>query len=204
VNRRERRAAAKGSQSASGGASGVVALYEAGVRHIEAGRFLDAQVCCRQALELDAHHADTLHLMGLLSFGQGQYDHAVEWIANAVRQSPKAEYLSNLGAALQRQGRRDDALKAFDKAVQLKPDDAGLWTNLGLALEDLKRPSDALLCFQRALELDPRHLEAAFRCAQLLHQLGKLEEALALFDVCDELRPLHVTTLWSRSLVLRA
>ena len=203
MNRRERRAAAKGFQSVSRDASSVAALYKAALRHIEAERFLDAQICCRQALERDALHADTLHLMGVLSFRQGHNDLAVEWFANAIRQNPKAEYLSNLGAALQRLGRHDEALKALDKAVQLKPDDAALWTNLGVALEELTRLSDAELCFQRALQLDPRHFEAAFRNAVLLHRLGRLEEAIVQLDLCDELRPHHFAMLWWRSIVLR-
>jgi cytochrome c-type biogenesis protein CcmH/NrfG len=31
-------------------------------------------------------------------------------------------------------GRRDDALKAFDKAVQLRPDDPELWWHMGNVL----------------------------------------------------------------------
>jgi tetratricopeptide (TPR) repeat protein len=170
---------------------------------MQAGRYLDAQVCCQQALALDAHHAETLHLMGILSFQQGLYDLAVEWIARAIRHNPKAEYLSSLAAALQLQGRRDEALQALDKAVQLRPDNAGLWVGLGVALEEAKRASDAVLCFQRALQLDPRHLEAAVRSAVLLQELGRLQDSLVHFDLCDELRPEHAPTLASRSLVLR-
>lgn len=118
--------------------------------------------------------------MGLLSLETNHHDLAVEWIASAIKRSPKAEYLSSLGAALQRQGRRDEALKALDKAVQLRPDDAALWTSLVVVLEELKRPSDAVLCFQHALKLDPRHLEAAYRSAVLLHQLGRLGKTILI------------------------
>src|SRR5262249_30558393 len=88
--------------------------------------------------------------MGLLSLETGHWDLAVEWIANAIRQSPQARYLSSLGTALQRQGRREEALKAFGKAVQLTPDDAVLWTSLGIVLDELQCPTDAVLCFRRA------------------------------------------------------
>ena len=42
-------------------------LYEAGVRHLRAGAHLDAQLCGQQALAMDPHHADTMHLMGLIT-----------------------------------------------------------------------------------------------------------------------------------------
>ena len=136
---------------------------------MRAGRNLDAQICCQQSLEIQSSHADTLHLMGLVCLDAKQYDHAVEWIARAIRQDPKPEYLTSLGTALQQQGRLEEALKAFDKAVQLKPDVAELWKNLGNVLLDLKRPADALLSFQHALKLTPRHWHAAHQSAVLLY-----------------------------------
>ena len=82
-------------------------LCEAGVRHLQTGQPLDAENCCRQALAIDNRCADALHLMGLLSFHARRYDHAVEWTARAIAQGPTADYLSTLGMALQRLGRRD-------------------------------------------------------------------------------------------------
>ena len=179
------------------------ALHEAGLRHMRAGRHLDAQLCCRQALETNPDHADTLHLMGLLSIHAGQHDLAVAWAAQAIRQDPKPEYLATLGTALRRQGRLDEALKAFDKAVQLRPDDAELWKNLGDVLGELKRPADALLTFQHVLKLNPRHWDAADNSGRLLHQLKRWPEALVQFDLCDRLRPAHAPTLQIRAICQR-
>lgn len=167
------------------------------------GRFLEAQQCCRQALAIDAGHADTLHLMGLLAFQAEQYDHAVEWMARAIRSDPKPDYLLNLGTTLTRQGRHEEALKTFDKAIQLQPENAELWTKLGGALAELTRPGDALLSFQQALKLNPSHWDAAYQSGILLHELERYEEALTQFDLCEELRPDHVPTLQARGRALR-
>jgi tetratricopeptide (TPR) repeat protein len=164
-------------------------LFAAGLLHMRDGRYLDAQICCQQSLAANPEHADSLYLMGLLSLHAEQYDLAVEWIVRAIRQNPKTEYLSTLGTTLQHQGRYDDALKTFDKAVQLKPDDAGLWKDLGNVLVALERPADAVLSYQQALKLDPRDWDAANRCGALLHRLGRLEEALAHFKLYDQLQP---------------
>jgi tetratricopeptide (TPR) repeat protein len=179
------------------------ALYEAGLGHLRAGHSLEAQLCCQQALAIDPNHADTLHLMGLLCFEAKQHDHAVEWLARAIRQDPKAEYLSTLGTTLQHQGRHEEALKAFDKAVQLKPDVAELWKNLGNILVDLQRPADALLTFQHALTLNPRHWQSAHQAGYLLFQSDRFAEALSHFDLCLEQQPDHVATLQLRALSLR-
>jgi tetratricopeptide (TPR) repeat protein len=205
MNRRERRASARKSEKPSNGpgAGSAGALCEAAVGHLQAGRYLDAQVCCKQALALDAGHADTLHLMGLLHLQDGQYDFAIEWIARAIRQDPKPAYLLSLAAALQKQGRREEALKALDKAVQLKPDDAELWRNLGCVLIDLDRKDEAVLSFQHVLKLSPRHWDAADKSGCLLHQLDRFEEALEQFNLCDELQPNRALTLRMRALTLR-
>ena len=150
-------------------------LYEAGVRHLRAGAPLDAQLCCQQALAMDPHHADTMHLMGLISHHANRHDLAVEWISRAIKQEPKPEYLTSLGNTLLEQGRREEALKTFDKAVQLKPDSAELWKNLGDVLQKLERRDEALLSFQHALKLDPRNSETADKSAYLLSELSRLK-----------------------------
>jgi tetratricopeptide (TPR) repeat protein len=200
-----RREGAHTFENVSGGsvAATPAALYEAGVANMQAGRFLEAQRCCERALAAEGGHADSLHLMGRLSIEAGQHDHAVEWIARAIRLDPKVDYLASLGIALHRQGRLEEAVNALDKAVQLRPEDAGLWTALGAMLQEAGRPSDAVLCFEHSLKLDPRQLEAAWRSAILLRQWGRLEEALLRFDLCEQLRPRDAVTTNTRSLVLR-
>ena len=90
MNRRERRAAgAKGPPKSRRAATLTPAeLYQAGLEHRRAGRSLDAQVCCQQALAIDPAHAGTLHLMALLSLDVKQYDHALEWITRAIELAP--------------------------------------------------------------------------------------------------------------------
>jgi tetratricopeptide (TPR) repeat protein len=204
MNQRHRRAAARKSQTASGaGLANSAALYEAGLGHMRAGRYLDAQICCQQAIALDSAHADTLHLMGLLSLHAKQHDQAVEWISRAIRRDPKPAYLTSLGTTLLDQGRQEEALQVFDKAVQLKPDDADLWRDLGNVLVEAGRSGDAILTFQQAIKLNPRHWEAANRVAFLLYSAQRFEESVACFTVCDGLQPDHFSTVYMRALALQ-
>ncbi|MGA7807621.1 tetratricopeptide repeat protein [Bradyrhizobium sp.] len=198
----ERRAAAQKSKATSDGASRPARLYQAGMRHLQAGRQLDAQICCQQALAVDPNHADTFHLMGLLALQAQQYDLAAEWFARAIRQGPKPQYLLSLGAVLRQQGRLEEALKAVDEAVQLKPDDACAWKQLGDVLADVKRGEQALASYQQALRLNPGDWEAAEKTGCLLSQLGRLEEALGYLRLSDQLQPNSAATLQMCALVL--
>ncbi|UFZ07972.1 tetratricopeptide repeat protein [Bradyrhizobium ontarionense] len=156
---------------------------------MRAGRHLDAQLCCQQILARDPGRADTLHLMGLLCIHTGQLDHAVEWLAGAIRRDPKPLYLTTLGTVLLQQGRGAEALKAFEKAVELEPENAERWRNLGMVPAQLRRNDDAILSFQHALKLEPRSWDAANKVAILLYQAARFEDARVHLDLCETLKP---------------
>lgn len=185
-------------------ANDVVAVCADIDGELRAGRLLDAQLRCQRALEASPEQPELLHLMALICLGAAEFDHAVEWVSRAIRKDPKPSHLATLGTALQRAGRLDDAAKTFDKAIQLKPDDAALWASLGGVLRERNQPSDALLCFEHAQKLDPHHIDAAYQSAAVLLQLGRLEEALAQCDLCETLRPHDAATISMRSVVLRS
>src|SRR5271166_2533935 len=97
-------------------------LYLAAVDHFRAGRHLDAELCCRQALAQNSGHADTFHLLGILALHAGQYDQAVESLSHAIRREARHDYMRSLGTTLLKQGRHADALQVFDKSAQLNPE----------------------------------------------------------------------------------
>jgi tetratricopeptide (TPR) repeat protein/ADP-heptose:LPS heptosyltransferase len=203
MNRHERRAAAKksGNSPKPSSAATPVGLYEAGMAHFRAGRHLDAQICCRQALAANSNDPDAQHLMGLLSLHAKQYDHAAAWISRAIEQNSTAEYLATLATALQHQGKLAEALKALDEALRLKTDDAGLWKARGKLCAELKLASEALQSFQHALKLAPNDCDTATQCGRLLYRMGRLEQAYFHFDRCVALQP-SVETLYRRGRVL--
>ncbi len=176
------------------------ALYEAGLQHFRAGRLLEAQICCKEALALKPEHADTLHLAELLSLHSKQYHHAVEWIAKALRQTPKPEYLLSLGSVLQLLGQLEEALKAYKKGATLKPDDVELWRHIGFVLTKLDRTDEAILAFQHLLRLSPHHKEAADICATLLFETERFNEAADHYSLFAEIEPARAETYQLRGL----
>lgn len=97
----------------------------------------------------------------------------------------------------------EEALKAFDKALQLQPDSAELWRGLGNVLFKLNRDNDALLSYQRALQLEPGDFAAASKAGVLLHRQRRWAEALAHFNICEALQPDHAAILNLRAIAHR-
>ncbi len=178
-------------------------LHGAALGEVLGGRPLEALVHCQQALAIDPENPETMNLVGIVYTEAKQFDHAVEWASRAIRKQPKPAYLTTLGIALQKLRRYDDALKAFDKAVQLKPDEAEPWWHMGNVLIEAGRSSEALLCLEHTLRLNPQHSDAAYQAGHILHGLGRFEEALAYLDRSAELRPDHALTLHMRALALK-
>ncbi len=52
------------------------------------------------------------------------------------------------------QGKRDEALACFRRAIELKPDYTTAYNNLGAVLSDQGKQEEALACFHRALEAE--------------------------------------------------
>ena len=170
--------------------------------NLKTGKLLKAQSSAQEAFKLDPENPETMHLMAVVSLAANQLDHALEWASRAIRRSPRSEYLATLGTVLLKAGRLDEALRVFDKAVQLTPDDAELWRQMADALVRAKRMSDALLCFRRTLELDPQNADAAYKAGHILHGMGQFADSLAHLSCSADLRPNHAPTLHARALVL--
>ena len=67
---------------------------------------------------------------------------------------------NNLGNALKDQGKLDEAVACYRRALELKPDFAEAHNNLGNALKDQGKLDEAIACYRRALELKPDYAEA--------------------------------------------
>ena len=192
MNQREPRAAAFSSVETAAAArpQTSAAYFEAGLRLLEAGEIAQAEQCGRQALAIDAGHADSLHLMGLLCVVAGQNDLAIAWFAQAISRNPDvADYFSNLATALVNLGRCDEAIKSLDRALVLKPDWAELWHRMGQLLQQQDRADEAGLCFDRALEVGPRYLEAANASALAHFNAARYEAAIERFERSIEIDP---------------
>jgi len=118
--------------------------------------------------------------------------------AERVRQGLKAVQLSptigdahkDLYELLRDQGKLDEAIGVFRKAIEIDPKSAEAQDNLGAALRnDLRDYEKAAECFRKAIELNPRNAKYWVHLSYVLQDQRKLDESNAACRKAIEIDP---------------
>ena len=96
---------------------------------------------------------------------------------------------NNLGAALTRKGKFEEAVGHFSKSLQIRPDQPNTHVNLAVAQVQLGNLESAIAHYTKALELDPNHPGAHNNLGNALVLQGKPDEAAAEFRRALEINP---------------
>ena len=75
-----------------------------------------------------------------------------------------------------REGKSEDAIAAFDRALEIEPSHTYAWHDRGVCLRALERNEEALASITKALELAPAEEEILFTCGATLQKLGILRD----------------------------
>jgi tetratricopeptide (TPR) repeat protein len=96
---------------------------------------------------------------------------------------------NNLGNWLLQQGRADEAMTHYLRALELKPDYPEAHYNLANVLARQGQADNAAEHLQTAVRFDPKYTKAHHNLGTLLLGAGKFEEAISHFEKALELQP---------------
>lgn len=105
---------------------------------------------------------------------------------SAANKSNPSEWLDK-GNALRKMGMYDEAINAYNRAIDLNPELAEPWYNNGVALFDQGRYNESIEAYDRAIDLNPKWALPWYGKGKSLDQLGLHEDALEAYDVAVEL-----------------
>ena len=125
------------------------------LHHHTVGRLHEAEKIYRQILAADPNHVDALHFLGVLAHQGGKHEDSIKWIKRAIELGAGADAWNNLGEPLRALDRRDEALEAYRKALELEPDNAEALTNFGLMLLEERKYAEAAQHLQKAIAINP-------------------------------------------------
>ena len=92
-------------------------LLQQGAAHLRACRMEEAEHSFHEVLRGDSGHGPANSMMGLLRFQQDRAADALLFFTAALRRQSDAATLTNYGLTLDRLGRQEEALAAFDRVL---------------------------------------------------------------------------------------
>lgn len=84
----------------------------------------------------------------------------------------------NIGDMLSFQGKTEEAITQYSKALQLDPDEASAHTGMGIALAENGQATEAIDHLSTALKIDPDSGDAHMYLGDIMNRQGRLEEAI--------------------------
>src|SRR6516162_271181 len=144
----------------------TVELLEAAQRHHQAGQLAEAERHYRKILASDRKHIGSTDLVGIIA--------------------------NNLGNVLKEQGKLDNAVAQYHRALALKPDFAEAHNNLGNTLKKQGRLDEAVAQYERALALKPDYVVARYNLGNTYGERGKLDNAAAHYRQALAVNPNYV------------
>ncbi len=96
---------------------------------------------------------------------------------------------SNLGSALAKAGRNEEAIPYYEKGLAINPQFHEVYNSLGVALMAVGRPDDAITQFEKIEDVYPDSADLQNNLGQALMQTGRLEEAAQHFELAVKAKP---------------
>ncbi|HMQ06104.1 MAG TPA: tetratricopeptide repeat protein [Saprospiraceae bacterium] len=155
------------------------------------GDLVQAESLITLCIKQNPHHADSLHLLGLIKSQTGKLEEGLKWVEMALQKRIHPMYYNNLGLILSRLGRWKDAITQYRLALKLSPDFLEARLNLATALSTIGKVAQSIPHFKNVIDKDPFHLRAFFNWGNALHKLGRHSEALEKFDNCVQIQPTY-------------
>ena len=111
--------------------------------------------------------------------------------------------LNVLGGSFNGQGKFQEAIESYNKAIQIKPDYAEAYSNRGIALKELGELEEAVESCNKAIQIKPDYAEAYYNRGIALKDLGQLEEAIESYNKAIQIKPDCADTYNNRGIALK-
>jgi tetratricopeptide (TPR) repeat protein len=151
----------------------------------------DGQSVFEHALTVTERNYFAHNHLGRTFENRGEVELAARQYEAAIAIRPSAGTLSNLGAALAKLGRHEDAVARFEDALRLEPDSASAHSNLGVVYGMFDQPQKAIAAYERALELGSQKPAPYYNLGSLLVRLGEFERGARHLEQALALDPYH-------------
>ncbi len=168
------------------------AAYERGLQDLEEGRTAMGLSALQEAVALEPDSPLYHNALGVLYLNLKQHREALEELKRAVDLDGNyGEALHNLGVAYAEEGKWEEAVRLYRKALSIPAygNSDGTYHNLGWAYYNLNRLPEAEETFRLVLKLQPNMASAHYLLGLVLLKMARRDDAKVEFRRARELAP---------------
>ncbi len=99
---------------------------------------------------------------------------------------------NNKGISYGNLSKLEQAIKCYDKAIEIDPNNSGAWDNKGNALRLTGRNKEALECYNNAIKINPSNASAWANKGAVLSTLGQLNDSLQCLHRALDIKPINM------------
>jgi len=134
-------------------------------------------------------------------FSKGEIHQTLKVVQDLFKDYPDEPVLFNIsGACHAHLGKLEDAIKNYDRAIEIKPDYAKAHFNLAGALQDLGQLESAVNSYEKALAIEPGYAEAHNNLGSVLKDLKQNEAAVQSYKQALVIKPDYIEAQYSLGL----
>jgi tetratricopeptide (TPR) repeat protein len=155
------------------------------------GELESAKNIYQQILDLDPHHYNSMHLLGLIHHQLGDSKTAASLVSQAIGINATHVLMhSNLATIFETLQRWADALTCWSKVIELEPKNHLAFHNRANVFTKINKPYHAVLDYYHATVLMPNFTEAHYSLGNLrLFELKHLDMALESYKRAFSINP---------------
>jgi tetratricopeptide (TPR) repeat protein len=161
-------------------------------------KFQEAELICQQLIKVAPDSQQAKTLLGLTYMNSGNHAAALEQFRFAVTEDDPESH-NNLALALAETGNSDEAIKHYEKAIELAPENPNYYNNFGLECRIRGQLAEAIECFEHSLYLKKDKFTLLNYGSTLLEE-KRVNEALDIFEMAVQLdqsfAPAHISVAY--------
>ncbi|HEY7315773.1 MAG TPA: tetratricopeptide repeat protein [Gemmataceae bacterium] len=124
---------------------------------------------------------------------------AIPYFTGRIRQNERDAYAyAHRGSAWKEKGEYDIAIKDYNEAIRLQPEETVWFSNRGLVWHDKKEYDKAIIDFNEAIRLDPKNVWAFNDRGYAWETKKEYDKAIADYDEAIRLDPKYVRAFTNR------
>jgi tetratricopeptide (TPR) repeat protein len=152
-----------------------------------AGNSVEAEKTFKQVLDQDASNEEALTGLAMVYSELGDTKNAIEMLQLVTSKHPNARTLAELATFYHNSHDYSNASDAWQKALQMDPDNNHLKRDLAEDLLLADKVNEALKLYQELAAADPRDIQPQLRLAEIYRQRGDFVKARAALNKARDL-----------------